>query len=220
MSSVLKLVLDCLFPKFCCGCSSIGTYLCANCYEKLEFFFRPLSLHISDRHLEEVRAAVRYEEPIKTLLHELKYQGVKNLAQWCGTFLYFTTYVPPTDFITSVPIHTRKKRDRGYNQSEEIAVQLAQHLQRPYLPLLYKSKFTSAQAATTSKTERLSHITGTVDLHPHVLSNPKVLAQIHGKTVLIIDDVITTGATVNTCAEVLLAHGVKTVSCLAVAHGF
>lgn len=217
---MLGFILDCLFPKFCCGCSRIGTYVCDNCYENLEFYFKPLSLKLPNQHLSEVRASVRYEEPIKTLLHELKYQEVKNLAKWCGTFLYFTTYIPPADFITSVPIHPRKKRDRGYNQSEEIAVQLARHLQLPYQPLLIKSTFTSAQASTKSKTDRLSHVAGSFSLHPSVMRNSQLLTQYQGKSVLIIDDVITTGATVNTCAEVLLAYGFGKVSCLAVAHGF
>jgi competence protein ComFC len=211
-------ILDLLFPKFCCGCSRIGTYLCNSCYNQLDFIPLPLQLRVSRSYLIQAQAAVRYEEPIKTLLHECKYQGVANLGKWCASLLYYTVVLPEIDLITSVPLHEHKLKHRGYNQAEIIAKQLAFLLGKPYQQCLIKNRNTSSQAATSSVAERFINLQQAFSVHPSLRGQP--ISIFSGKSILLIDDVITTGSTLNECALPLVENGAKQVFGLAVAHGF
>lgn len=149
------------------------------------------------------------------LLYQLKYHSVKGLGTYLGNLLYYAFNVPLADLIVSVPLHPRKKFYRGFNQAEVIAKQLARNVQLPWLDLLVRNKNTKAQATGMNKAKRAKNTQGLYAL------NKKVLAQLHGKipeTILMIDDVITTGSTLNACAKVLKAAGAKKVIGLAVTH--
>lgn len=110
-----------------------------------------------------------------------------------------------TDSVTSVPLHWRKKLTRGYNQSALVAKELAKILKKPYQTLLTRTRFTEQQAKL-SKEKRLQNVLG-------AFSAKKVTSE----HIVLIDDVITTGATIGVCCEVLLKAGAKKVYLLAIA---
>jgi competence protein ComFC len=209
--SLGSVVLDVLFPPFCAGCSRIGTYLCADCFEQIEFLPLPIPLDLDPNYLDGLTAATLFEEPVKSLLHEYKYQSVRGIGQWCGRMLYETTPFPLTDVSTSVPLHHKRQRLRGFNQAEEIAVELAKLTKTSYQPLLKRIKHTDFQASITDRSQRLTHLQNCFEfIKPD---------QSIGSTVLLIDDVTTTGTTLNECAKVLKANGFTQVFGLVVAHG-
>lgn len=202
---------DLFFPPLCCHCEKTGSFLCEECFEQLYFFALPVKAELEEKFLDSIHSAVAYESVARSLVRTLKYGGVKNVAPTLARLLYFTVDIPSTDLITAVPLHPKKQRLRGYNQAEEIARELSVLTQTPYLQLLKKNKYTSSQVTLTHKSDRL------LNLKNSFLFNYPT--KIERKTVLIIDDVLTTGTTLNECAQVLKAHGATSVVGLTVAHG-
>jgi len=172
----------------------------------------PKKFVLSDTTTLTVWRALEFDERVKTLIHRLKYQGMYEVAPLLADLLHFATYIPPVDMIVPVPLHHSRQQQRGYNQSELIAKRLAHHLQVPVIPALLRTIASAQQAKTTSRTERLENLSG------HFVLAPEHQASVRGRHILLLDDVLTTGATLTTCAEVLLRAAPKEISGLTVAH--
>ena len=107
------------------------------------------------------------------------------------------------DMVTSVPLHKTRLRQRGYNQSEELARRIAADMELPYMPLLQRTRETPSQTRLTLSQRRKNPI-GAFSVLPD--------AVVEGKRILLIDDVVTTGATALECVTVLRAKGAKRVA--------
>ncbi len=214
-SSLFQLIGEFLFPSFCCHCHQFGPYLCADCYELLHFYVFPVSLDILKKDqlfLESVTSAVEYDRVIGSVLHYLKYKHAKEVGLYLADFLYFTTFLPNTDLITSVPLHPMRQYERGYNQSEIIAKRLSKFCQQPYHSLLVRTKLTASQASLKLKSQRMTNLQ---DIFAYAAHSNLVV----GKRIMLIDDVCTTGTTLNECAKILKEHGAKAVFGVTIAHG-
>lgn len=153
-----------------------------------------------------------YADVTKQLVTTLKYQSVKKIGTLLGEMIYNTTPFPLVDVITSVPLHPKRQWQRGFNQAEEIALALSQRTQVPYRVLLKRIKHSQPQAQITQQEKRLSRLS-----QNFALNYPPVGK--HFQTALIVDDVVTTGATLNECVRVLKQAEINQVYGLAVAHG-
>lgn len=205
--------LDIVFPRFCVGCGQMGGYLCPGCYEQVDFFTSPIKLDLTPCYLQQTIAACHYTFPITTLVHTFKYQSVKGIGRWLAEMIYETTVIPPVKAVTAVPLHPYKLDERGFNQTEVLARHLAVLLNRPYLPLLSKTQHTVAQASLKERTQRIKHNENLFRYHPQPEPTQTLT------DILLVDDVTTTGTTLNQCAQVLKQAGWKTVYGLVVAHG-
>lgn len=145
------------------------------------------------------------------LIHQMKYQHVKNIAEWCGEFLYNTTVFPKTDLITFVPLHPLRQRERGFNQSHLIAEKVARLSGVPCLPTLRKIIPSQNQVEIHDRNHRLQNVQNVFE----IIKKDGV----ERKSVLLIDDVATTGTTLNECARILKANGAREVIGLVIAHG-
>jgi len=210
---MFNLFLDTFFPPFCAGCDKPFTVMCHRCYEKLDFLLTEIQINLTPNYLDQLQAAVHYKGPIKTLLKEMKYLSVKINAHWAGVMLYRTVNFPQADIVTSVPLHPKRKRERGFNQATEIALVFAQLAHMPYNQLLKRQFNTPHQASFTAKNQRTHSLDQAFKL-AHKLGTNKL----KNKSILIIDDVVTTGTTLNQCAKILKANGAKKVYGLCVAH--
>jgi ComF family protein len=173
------------------------------------------------RRYRSARAAGIYEKSLMTVLQQLKYRGRVELAAPLGRLLLaaFFRWYPGEfpDLITPVPLHARKQRQRGFNQAWLLLREWQRTTTegRPVLPvdkfrkdLLVRTRMTRSQT-TLSRRERLANVRGAFAL--------KDKNEVKGKSVLLVDDVYTTGATVDECARVLMAAGAAGVDVLTVA---
>jgi ComF family protein len=135
---------------------------------------------------------------MRILIRRLKYGRQREIAEILAQTMAAIPYLPTSDVITAVPVATGHYRSRGYNQAELIARYLARKLALPYRPLLYRNRNT--QQVGRSRTERLSNVTGTFMAREQPPSR-----------VLLVDDVMTTGATLNACAAALKSAGAQAV---------
>ncbi|WP_374688646.1 ComF family protein [Promineifilum sp.] len=217
--------LDVAFPPVCAGCGRVGALLCAACEARLVPVTGPIC-HRCGRGLEgpgacptcaagplplrQMRAPLRYQEPASRLIHGLKYEGYFALAAPLARRLIagWPAWEQPPDLILPIPLHPRRQRRRGYNQSELLARPLAQALGIPFsAAALRRTRHTPPQVGL-GPAARADNVKGAFTADP---------AAVAGRHVLLIDDVLTTGATMSAAAEALLAAGAAGVSayCLA-----
>jgi ComF family protein len=230
-------LIDFFFPPKCLFCgNSLGElhddHPCPLCTERIKFFSHPrcpcCGLGFGDipgedhlcsqclteeRHFTKARAIGPYEGLMAEAIHRFKYQGASRLAKPLGTFLaeYRDPEFPFSDFelILSVPLHPRRLRQRGFNQS----LLLARGVSRTHsIPLdftaLQRTRYTEPQTQL-SGSERQKNIRGAFEVR-----GPEAIAEKH---ILLIDDVFTTGSTVRECAKVLLKAEAKQVDVLTLA---
>lgn len=157
-----------------------------------------------------MRSAFSYKPPISSLIKDLKYFNKRYLAIAFSEYLadiYFKNFIT-ADYITCVPMTENAYRKRGFNQSELMAKGVAEKVGVPYANLLYKKNETQRQAKL-DKAQRLRNLKDAF----RVISKP----QVKGKTIVIIDDVATTGATGEAVASKLKSAGAEKVILLTVA---
>ena len=207
---MLDFILSLIFPQLCIGCGKFNTLLCENCYEKINFYPLTVELEIKDWSLEEIIVMAQYEGVTKKLIAALKYQGVKDVSKTLADMIYLATSLPPIEAIAAVPLHSKRQRQRGFNQATEIALGLSRITQIPFVQLLQRTKHSQPQAKVSDKKIRLVHLDNTFAINQ---TTPDL------ESVLIVDDVITTGTTLNKCAQVLKQAGIKKIYGLVVAHG-
>jgi len=209
--NIFRLFIEILFPKFCCGCGWIGSFLCDRCYGKLQFYTSPIKIDSNLRYLDLLQAAVHYHSPAVELIKTMKYQGVKDIGVACAQIIQLNLTLPKVDVIVAVPLHRQRRKDRGFNQAEVIALKLSELIHRPYLNLLLRITNTPPQASLKNKKERLVNLSNCFVINQQIKNNCE--------SVLLVDDVTTTGTTLNECAKVLKQCGIKKVYGLTFAHG-
>jgi ComF family protein len=165
------------------------------------------------QNLDTVSALLTIELISRSMIHQLKYQSVKEIAVVCARLMYMYGTIPRTELITSIPLHPVRLHQRGFNQAEEIGTELARLLQRPYVQTTRRTTHTQNLASTTTVEERKNIIKNQFAIVPSMAST------INGRSILLIDDVWTTGSTLAAVATVLKQHGVAAVHGYTFAHG-
>lgn len=203
-------IINLIFPKYCVGCDKTGSFLCAKCFDKIDFYAFDLKMEDGKSDLDQLFCAGKYQPPLSSLITTFKYQGVIEIGKEFARILYNCVNFPDCDFITAVPMHPKKLKQRGFNQTQVIAKELARLCQIPFSEPLERKKY-SAPQASLSREGRLKHLENTFALK---CKEGKLI----DKSILIIDDVTTTGTTLKKCAEILKQAGAKRVVGVVVAH--
>ena len=148
-----------------------------------------------------------YEGTLREILHALKYDGRRSVAARLSSLMaaHSKALLSDADAVVPVPLHRRRKRERGFNQAEA----LAQGLQRPVWPVLRRVRATRAQVDLPADARR-RNVAQAFALRSHWFGGHGSPA-LAGRTLVIVDDVATTGATLVACARVLYAAGVREV---------
>ncbi|MDD3349984.1 MAG: ComF family protein, partial [Eubacteriales bacterium] len=242
--SLLQLIeetfLDLVFPGniycICCGKPIDNTALysvCPSCVRRLSWVDRdfcehcgkPLSLYSDDgicedcknesRVFERGSTCLRYGYIERDLIHDLKYKEKPYLAKHFGVLMYERLLVEgiEEDLIVSVPMNRKKETKRGYNQAELLAKAIARQSGKPWVPHLLERLKDTTPMSHLGAVERRENIRGAFGI------KKEKVPLIDHKSILLVDDVFTTGSTADACAEVLLSAGANSVSVITFAAG-
>lgn len=215
------MILDLFFPKRCVSCGGLGTYLCTKCVKKVETIDHPVcpvclrqavggKVHPickSAYGLDGLVVGTRYRGPIKKLIRKLKYRWVKGML---APLLYFLVKnislfdLPQKVILVPVPLHNKRKRWRGFNQAEMVARDLSLRFAVPVVSILERVRETKAQVELNKKQRR-------VNVARAFRLKDELREKVSGKNFVLVDDVYTTGATMNECAKLLKHAGAKEV---------
>lgn len=212
---LIKQIGNLIYPKYCVACYKLGSYLCRDCANQINFYHQQIKLNMENNYLDEIYTMAKYQFPLDKLIQTMKYQSVRGIADFLGKMLWQHCYFPYEKKlqICAVPIHKKRLQERGFNQAEDVAVSLAKYAGLNYQPWLTKIKNTKHQAKSKNKQERFSQLADSFVINSKVA---KMIAP--PRQILVIDDVLTTGATLNECAKILKNHGIARVIGLTVVY--
>ncbi len=220
-------LLDVLYPPRCAGCGTAigaGDVLCPLCLAGL----LPLAVdaEISRTHLSSLTfpsdatmMIVGFEHEaggaLEACIHAMKYQGMHRVGVWLGRLLGELLHGSPllngNPILVPVPLHSVKQLERGYNQSETICRGISSECGLEHAPdLLRRRRYTISQsAARLHRDQRRGNMIDAFSV------NPAAIELLRGRPVIIVDDLVTTGATMGECAAALIEHGFLDVRFLA-----
>ena len=216
---------DFIFPRKCCGCekhlADLPGLICEPCLNSIPVRANPFCVickqdltpaetpsHACQRELYSVYSLWDYENAVPAIIHKFKYENKKSLGRLISHKLHLNfscvSDAIEVNSVIPVPLHPARKRERGFNQSEVLAEILSNLLQvKLILRTIARHRNTKDQT-TLDANQRLQNVSNAF--------NVKNREVIRGKSILLVDDVITTGATLSECARVLKESGACRVS--------
>lgn len=247
-NNIKNFALDTLFPIACLDCKKPGTWLCNNCLDKIEIISSQVcpycekilmpsgkicpkcrSIFLNKGKsisLDALICATRYQKNnISKLIYLFKYNFVSDLSISLGKILVkalLENNFPLPDIIVPVPLHSRRERWRGFNQSQLLADYISQSLAPGisipvYSGLVFRKKYTKPQMKIKNYQERqrnIKNIFSIIPSHPLTGEDARRAGEgknINDKTILLIDDIATTGSTLFECSRVLKQNGARSI---------
>lgn len=221
--SIFQAIVDLIFPPACLHCnariSRQQDYLCDSCEKALTPLPEPVcevcgypildddcafcSQHEGDLPYDKAVSLFQYEGPTRTLIHYLKFGDMPGIAFYLGrkaiALIRERKLFPDASCITSIPLHRVRFRERGYNQSGLLASSLADGLRYTHKPSILSRSLSTLPQANLLKAKRLANVEGVFKVKKSV--------DLKQENILLLDDVFTTGATVQSaCKELRKAH--------------
>lgn len=218
-------LLDLLFPPRCVGCGEVGSLLCARCRDKFELVRPPLCPHCGrpstngrlcrlcqrdPLRIDGIRSVAYFDGTLREAIHHFKYSNRQDLATPLGKLMgnYWKQGPLPAEIIVPVPLHRDRLRERGYNQAALLARELGRSAALPVSENgLVRVRATRPQVDLNAQ-ERKENVRDAFHC-------PGM--ELKGKRVLLIDDVYTTGATLEACSIALRGIGARSVWALTLA---
>lgn len=214
-SNCLRYIKDFKYLYVCVKCFSLikklSGNMCPICSKPLDSLYTDECLECFQykKKFKQIKQAGIYEGALKELIHLLKFYGKRRIADLLFKFIVENIeegYLGWPDVIVPVPLSKKVLKERGFNQTEVIGRKTAKHLNKPFLNVIEKVKETMPQNKL-GREDRIKNLKGAF----------RTDFSFKGKKVLIIDDVYTTGATMNEMAKVILEKGADEVRGLAIA---
>ncbi len=222
LNRIARAFVDFVYPPACSTCwrnlSKGEFYICRDCWNDFERVAPTETIiqavetkFLADGFLDKIESVFLFEQDqrVRIAIHLLKYAGAERIADWFGIYMAENIRrdekLSMSNMIIPVPLHPARKRERGYNQSELIAKKVAEELQIDYEPLILQ-RIRQTQTQTMFDAEgRRRNIEGAFAVRRDCVDN------ILGKSILLVDDVITTGSTIRECAKALVGSGATQV---------
>lgn len=217
-------LLDLALPVKCVVCGQEGQYICEGCQNELPLLQRPYCYLCANPNVPQLcrwcfensprfdraRAPYRYDGPVRQIVLDLKFRGVRiaapHMARLLARYLERNPY--PVEALIPVPLHPKRERQRGYSQSGLLCEELGKLTGIPVNDCsLFRARNTAPQVEMESPEARRSNIARAFECAPGL----------EGARVMLVDDVITTGNTMSACAEELKVAGAASVWGLAFA---
>ncbi len=220
LGKLVEAAVDSFFPRQCVGCGRIGDFICPDCVAKLPRLLppscprcgRPQASDIvcpdcwqRQSGIDGIRSPYRFEEVIRRAIHELKYRNLRAIAPRLAWLLadYLSANPLAGDALIGVPLHPRRLRERGYNQSGLIARELGKQTGLPVIEdCLVRVKQAKPQVRAADVEERRRNVADAFVCRDE---------RVRGKEIILIDDVCTSGATLEACAAALKHRGATAV---------
>ena len=220
LARLKRTALNLLFPLWCLGCGQEGDLICPSCRGRLPRIIPPICPRCgisqsssvlcptcsSQRHeIDGIRSPFRFEAVIRQAIHELKYKNLRAIAEPLAELLsdHLTANPIPGEVLVPVPLHQKRVKERGYNQSELLSQELGKLVSLPVIAdCLIRKRHAPPQTRTATADERRSNVAAAFICRDPRLQNKKVL---------LIDDVATSGATLDACAAALKASRASSV---------
>ena len=208
--------LDVLFPKRCVACDRHGAFICGGCESGMQVIGAPrchrcgnpgpgpcLCIAAADRvwPLDGMRSGFEFETPVREAILALKFANLRSVGSILSAYLAGTLREDGLEFdvLMPVPLHRRRMRQRGYNQSEILAAGLGKEMGIEVdKGCLRRVTYLGPQARASTADERRANVAQAFECRP---------GRVEGKRVAVIDDVTTTGATLRSCAAALKRDG-------------
>ena len=222
MASIADALIATVFAPVCLSCARVletptRSPVCDSCWGRIGRFATPACdlWPLSSTSLSQVRAVGPFDDVLRDVIHGLKFQGRRTLAARLGPLLREAAgdLLDDADAVVPVPLHPWRQWRRTYNQADLLATTLG----RPVCHALRRRRATPPQTAL-DRHARQSNVR-----HAFVLGGwtpgaaSRARRQIEGRRLVLVDDVLTTGATLDACARVLLEAGAQEVRALTVA---
>ncbi len=219
LTSWAHALVEFVFPAKCLGCGRHGSYLCPDCQASLPAVVPPICVRCglplehgvlcSDCRsgtgaLDGIRSPFLMAGLMREAVHQLKYRNLKALAPVLGGLMsgYLLQNPLPGEALVPVPLHRSRLRERGYNQAELLASEVGRRMGLPVLKMgLVRVRPAHPQARADSAEQRRTNVEGAFQCP----------AALDGLSVLLVDDVCTTGATLDACAVALRTAGASSV---------
>lgn len=219
-------VIDSLLEQACLGCGAKGPQLCMTCARNMPRTSQrcigcrrtspdgmTCKQCIPQWHVHRIFAATAYRNALaKKVIKALKYRFDRSLAGPLALRTLTALHggrVPPNPLFVPVPLHKSRKRWRGFNQAALLAQAAADAGLFSYAEALIRTRNTSPQTKTPGRDERFEAMSGAFSVTGR--------ANISNRHIVLVDDVCTTGATLNACAQALLAAGARSITALVIA---
>jgi ComF family protein len=217
---LVELAVNSFFPRRCVGCGKVGGFLCPECLGNLPRLLPPICPNCGrpqasgivcpdcrqrQTEIDGIRSPFRFDEVIRKAIHQLKYRNLKAISPCLAALLadYLGANPLPGDALVCVPLHPRRLRERGYNQSGLLARELGRRIELPMIEnCLIRVKQAQPQVMAGDVEERRRNVADAF-----VCRDEKV----SGKQIILIDDVCTSGATLESCAAALKSKGAASV---------
>lgn len=214
----MRALLDLLLPPHCPGCGREGAVLCGACQQPFrrrlgEPAGAPLGLPVMmPTGIVQLEWCAMFSGPVREAIHAFKYRGERRLRVPLATALAerWASAGVGAELVTWVPVHASRLRERGFDQAEELARGMARQLGLPVERALERRRQTHAQHAL-DLASRARNLAG-------VFAVPaRARALVQDRWIVVVDDVMTTGATLSGCAEALTEAGATAVSAITLA---
>ena len=220
VSTLTQSLLDLIFPPRCVNCHTLGAQLCENCRATIAIPQVPLCAHCGrpaltlgadekcdlcasgrgPAYLTSLRAVTVYDGAIRAAILGYKFRGMRRLAEPLGEMLAeaYKRERLAADLVTHVPLHSKRRRQRGYDQSQLLARETARRLGLPFLPDAVKRA-----RATEPQTRLQGDQRSTNVAQAFALASAAVIPRIKDRRILLMDDVTATGSTLDATAAAL-----------------
>lgn len=224
---------DLLFPKLCVGCSAIGSYICSVCQDELSPIEYDACIYCEKKSymglthpgckrkygIDGAVAFYHYDDFMKKIIKHIKYRLATDVFKdFCSIVqpemqkkLIFYKQICRNGLLQHVPLHSTKLKSRGFNQALLIAKFFNTILRFPIVDFLERAKATKPQAELKDRKARYVNIKGSF--------KPKKNAGFFGKSIIVVDDVVTSGNTVMELSRVIKQQGAEKVYVVVLAKG-
>lgn len=205
---MLNHVLDFLFPPACVVCGKINKdWLCENCKKRIKRLEKFCIIDEKDKKFERLLYIFKYESLIRKLMLQYKFSGKAYIYNFFANVIIGneenTELLKKYDMIIPIPMHIKKQKKRGYNQTELIGEKISEKLNIPCYSNLFKKIVNTKTQSKLNGKARQKNIKNAFFLENELI--------VENKNIILFDDIFTTGATVNECSRILKNAGAKEI---------